>query len=110
MPYRSSEIVEGPPPKSLVALLWRWILLRRADRIEANERKAMLALEAPKPTRRRVTIHMRRSGYASPYEPYRVEIAACPGKSIARPKNIHDNSVLDYWLCTPDHCCCEVET
>lgn len=110
MPYRSSEIVEGPPPKSFVALLWRWILLRRADRFEAEERRATLALDSPKSTKRRVTIHMRRTSGHYPYEPYRIEVGACPGKSIARPVDIHDKNVLDYWLCTADRCCCEVES
>ena len=42
-PYRASDIVNAPPPNGIVALIWRWILLRRAERLEAEERKVPLS-------------------------------------------------------------------
>lgn len=102
-PYRSSDIVNAPPPSTLVALLWRWILLRRADRVEREERATVIALEAP---RKRVTIHMRRGSVMDPFKPHREEVSACPGKSAPRPENI--DTARDYFLCTAEHCCCEV--
>lgn len=104
-PYRSADIVNAPPPRGFIALLWRWILLRRADRIEAEERKATLALVAP---RKRVTIHMVRTSAYAPYVAERVTVSACPGKSAPRPSDVSDSHVCDYWLCSETHCCCEV--
>lgn len=110
-PYRASDIVNAPPPNGLVALLWRWILLRRADRIEAEERKVPLALPvvAPVPqSAKRVTIRMVRPTIGAPYEVHRIAVAQCPGKSAPRPKT-EMLACTDYWLCTADHCCCEVQ-
>lgn len=105
-PYRASDIVNAAPPSGFVALLWRWILLRRADRIEAEERKTTLALESP---RKRVTIHMVRSSGFAPYKAERVTVSSCPGKSAQRPRDVGSHYVFDYWLCTADNCCCEVQ-
>ena len=107
-PYRSADIVNAPPPRGFIALLWRWILLRRADRIEAEERKVTLALVAPVPkSAKRATIRMVRPTIGAPYEVHRVAVAQCPGNSAPRPKT-EMLACTDYWLCTADNCCCEV--
>lgn len=104
-PYRSNDLVNAPPPNSFVALVWRWILLRRADRIEAEERKATLQLAArPK----RVSIHMVRLSTSYPFMPERVAVEECPGKSAPRPSGVSMINAYDYWLCSTEHCCCEV--
>lgn len=105
-PYRSSDLVNAPPPGSLVALIWRWLLLRRADRIDREEKKSALQLEAR--NSQRVTIHMRRETTIDPFVPFRVNVTACPGKSAPRPENVNHHDVRDYWLCSADWCCCEV--
>lgn len=110
-PYRASDIVNAPPPRGFIALLWRWILLRRADRIEAEERKVTLALPvvAPIPkSSKRVTIRMVRSDGFAPYKIERVVVSSCPGKSAQRPADVAHHFVFDYWLCTANNCCCEV--
>jgi hypothetical protein len=109
-PYRASDIVNAPPPNGIVALIWRWILLRRAERLEAEERKVPLALVAPVPkSEKRVTIRMVRSDGFAPYKVERVVVSSCPGKSAQRPSDVSHHFVFDYWLCTDKHCCCEVQ-
>lgn len=102
MTYRENALPDDAP-RGWVELVWRWLMLRRQDRLDRETK----ALDAPKRQRLRAT-HMVRSYSHEPYTAATVVVSACPGKSIRPPKDINGFDVRDYWLCTPEHCCCEV--
>ena len=100
-PYRD-PVMDEPAPTGFVALIWRWILLRRADRMENAARQ----LAPPKKPRVR-TIHMVRDHSTKPFQPVIVEMNGCPGKGGQRPDS-EGTLATSYWVCTPNNCCCEI--
>lgn len=101
MTYRENARIDDAP-RGWVALVWRWLMLRRQDRFD-REAKAL----PPKRTGVKA-VQMTRATIFVPYRPVTVILPACPGKNTPRPRDVNHPSVQDYWLCTPGHCCCEV--
>lgn len=93
-PYRELAIRE--PPKTWIGLVWSWLLLRREDRLK------------PIHVNVRYSIHMVRATHNEGYEPKKVQVTTCPGKSAPRPSDVYSMVVYDYWLCDKNHCCCEL--
>lgn len=110
-PYRD-PVLDEPPPRGFVALIWRWLLLRRQDRLDREYRQspqleAPVAPSIPQKPRRVRTTHMVRDSWMKPFHAETVEMCGCPGKGDNRPDS-RGSTALSYWVCTQDNCCCEV--
>lgn len=99
--YRTSQLVNAAPPKTLVGLVWAWILLRHLERVERREAEAR-AREESKWVDVRYSIHMVRELSWGPFEPRRVRVGNCPGSELFDPER------HDYWQCSRGSCSCEI--